>query len=58
MGDNEPHVFHSPKQVPLTHLHQMCLVTCEQEVHRQEVLQDVCLPLIGPDGKCNELCFP
>ena len=47
MEDNRPHVFHSPKQVCLTHLHWMCLITRGQEVHRQEIHQDVHLPLIG-----------
>ena len=73
MGDKKPDVFHASKQVHLTHLYQMCLITCGQEVHRQElcqdvmsgytlaltgyrlgIWQDVCLPLMGPDGKCNE----
>ena len=39
--------FHSPKQVCLTQLHQMCLI---QEIH-----QDVCLALTGPDGKYGGL---
>lgn len=47
MGDNKTH-FHSPKQVCMTQLHQMCLITCRCEVHRQEVCQDIYLILIGP----------
>lgn len=70
MGDNKWLVFHSPKQDGLTHLHRMCLIACGLEVHRQKICQDVhlprigcrlevhrdvCLPLIGTDGKCNDL---
>ena len=60
MGDNKPQGFHSLIQICSNPLRQMCLIICEQEVHRQEVRQDlpligcrldvhqdVCLPLIG-----------
>lgn len=55
MGDNKTQVFHSSKHVCLTHVHLKCLTTGGQEVHRQETHQNVHLPLIGPDGKYNEL---
>lgn len=59
MGDNKPHVFHSPKQVYLTHLHQMCVITCGQEVHRQEMHLDICLPLIGCRQEIHQaVCLP
>lgn len=41
------HVFHSPKQVCLTQLYQMCLTICGWEAHGQEISQDVYWPLIG-----------
>lgn len=64
VGDNKPQVFSSPKQLCLTYLPQMCLVTCRWEVCRQEIHQDVCLP---PDGwrwkarrqeVCQDICLP
>lgn len=54
MGDNKPHVIPLPKQVCMTHLHWICLIT-EGRRNRQEIHQDVLLPLIGPDGKYKEL---
>lgn len=51
MEDNRPHVFHSPKQVCLTHLLWMCLITRGQEVHRQEIHQEVCLPKLDVGWK-------
>lgn len=39
----------------LTYVHQMCLITCGWEVCGQEIPQDICLPLIGPDGKYSGL---
>ena len=47
--------FYSSKQVCLTPLCLIYMNACEQEVYRQEIRQDVCLSLIGPDGKCSEL---
>lgn len=58
MGDNKPRVFHSPQQVCLTLLHQVCLVTRGQEGHRPGECQDVHL-LIWDVLLCavNMRCF-
>lgn len=55
---------------PIFHVPQMCLITCgqemhldvplpligrRQEVHRQKVHEDECLPLIGLHGKHGRL---
>lgn len=49
---------HCPKQVCLAQLQQVHFIGCRPEVHRQEVLQDVRLPLIEPDEKYSGLtCF-
>lgn len=42
----------------------MCLITCGQQICRQEICQDVCLPLIGSRQKvlrqevCQDICLP
>lgn len=43
--------FHSFKQVYVAQLYQICLITRGKEVYGQEIPQNVCLPLIGPDWK-------
>lgn len=51
--------FHSPKQVPVTHLHQICLITCGWKLHRQEICQDTSLPLMGCRLEVHEnTCLP
>lgn len=35
--------------------HWMCSFTGSGDLYRQEINQDICLPLIGPDGKYGVL---
>lgn len=39
----------------LAPLHRACLITCRQQENRQEVGQDICLPLLGQRQKVHSL---
>ena len=57
MGDNKPRGFHSPKQVYLTQLRWMCLITCGQEVHRLKVVRMYACPWLDLIGNAMNYGF-